>query len=43
MPPPLKNTMHGDDWMVQTNLLAIDIGHVVHLGSLCEAFAQEAD
>ena len=42
-PPPLKNTMHGDDWMVQTNLLAIDIGHVVRLGSLCEAFAQEAD
>ena len=42
-PPPLKNTMHGDDWMVQTNLLAIDFGHVVRLGSLCEAFAQEAD
>ena len=36
-PPLLKNTMHGDDWMVQTNLLAIDIGHVVRLGSLCEA------
>ena len=38
-PPPLKNAMHGDDWIAQTNLLAIDIGRVVRFGSLCEAFA----
>ena len=38
-PPPLKNAMRGDDWIVQTNLLAIDIGRVVHFGSLCEGFA----
>ena len=34
----IENTLHGDDWIVQTNLLAIDIGRVVHVGSLCEPF-----
>ena len=29
--PPLKSTMHGDDWIVQTDLLAIDVGHVVRV------------
>ena len=38
-PLPLNNAMHGDDWIVQTNLLAIDIGRVVRFGSSCEAFA----
>ena len=37
---PLKSTMHGDD---QTDLLAIDVGHVVRVVALYEAFAQEAD
>ena len=41
--PPLKSTMHGDDWIVQTDLLAIDVGHVVRVVALYEAFAQEAD
>ena len=41
--PPLKSTMHGDDWIVQTDLLAIDVGHVVCVVALYEAFAQEAD
>ena len=40
---PLKSTMHGDDWIVQTDLLAIDVGHVVRVVALYEAFAQEAD
>ena len=31
--------MRGDDWIAQTNLLAIDIGRVVRFGSLCQAFA----
>ena len=34
--PPLKSTMHGD---VQTDLLAIDVGHVVRVVALYEAFA----
>ena len=38
-PPPLKNAQHEDVWIVQNNLLAIDIGRVVRFGSLCEAFA----
>ena len=33
LPPPLKNALHGDVWIVQTNLLAIDIGSVVRFGS----------
>ena len=41
--PPLKSTMHGDDWIVQTDLLAIYVGHVVRVVALYEAFAQEAD
>ena len=41
--PPLKSTMHGDDWIVQTDLLAIDVGDVVRVVALYEAFAQEAD
>ena len=39
--PPLKSTMHGE--IVQTDLLAIDVGHVVRVVALYEAFAQEAD
>ena len=38
--PPLKSTMHGDDWIVQTDLLAIDVGHVVRVVAL---YAKEAD